>query len=87
MSEVTVNRWMRPDRTEPYAHLVDGTPLYPAYHPVRRGEGFRRQMGFWTGQCGERVGVTIDGQLYRQDKYWGSEGPDPARWDMFQVSQ
>jgi len=86
MSELTINRWMKPDRMRPFAYLADGSPLYPAYFSVRPGERFRRRMGLWTGQSGDLVGVTIDGQLYRQGKYWGSEGPDPARWEKFKAS-
>jgi hypothetical protein len=77
------NRWMSPDRTEPFAALSDGTPLYPAYFPLRPGERFRRAMRLWTGAVGEWVGVTLDGQLYRQSQYWGGESPRPDKWQKF----
>jgi hypothetical protein len=83
MDEITINQWMRPDRVEPFAALTDGTALYPAYYPVRPGEAYRRQMGMWTGQTGEWVGVTLDGQLYQQERLWGNEPPQPDRWKRF----
>ena len=79
-----VNRYLKPG-AKPYAALVDGTPLYPAYYPLRCNERFRRQMGFWNGATGERVGVTLDGQLYQQSQLWGGEGPRPDRWQKFKL--
>ena len=79
------NKWMSPDRTEPFAVLSDGTPLYPAYFPLRPGERFRRSMRLWTGATGEWVGVTLDGQLYRQSQYWGGESPRPDKWQKFKL--
>jgi hypothetical protein len=79
----SLNQWMSPDQTEPFAALSDGTPLYPACYALRPGERFRRAMGFWNGAVGEWVGVTLDGQLYRQSQYWGGQGPRPDRWQKF----
>ena len=83
MDESRVNQWMRPDRTEPFAALSDGTPLLPAYCRRLPGEAYRRRMGLWTGQAGEWVGVTGDGQLYRQERLWGGDAPRPDRWERF----
>ena len=80
MDKTTLNRWMCPSHATPFASLPDGTPLFPAFLPLRRGECHRRSLGLWTGQTGEWVGVTLAGQLYSQSKYWGSQGPDPTRW-------
>jgi hypothetical protein len=79
------NKWMSPERIEPFAALSDGTPLYPAYYPLRPGESFRRAMRFWDGASGEWVGVTLDGRLFRQSQCWGSEGPHPDRWEQFRI--
>jgi hypothetical protein len=81
----SANRWMSPDRTEPFAALSDGTSLYLAYFPLRPGERFRRAMRFWNGAVGEWVGVTLDGQLYRQAQYWGGESPRPDKWQKFKL--
>ena len=81
-----VNQWMQPDPVQPFATLTDGTPLFPAYHRLRPGEAYRRRMGLWTGQTGEWVGVTLDGQLYRQERLWGGEAPCPKRWERFTIS-
>jgi hypothetical protein len=78
------NPYLKP-RTDPFAALPDGTPLYPAYYPPRPGERYRRSMRLWTGATGEWVGVTLDGQLYRQGQYWGGQGPRPDRWDKFRL--
>ena len=86
MDEIQINEWMVPDRTEPFAALSDGTPLYPAYHHRYPGERFRRHMGMWTGQTGEWVGVTLDGQLYRQNRMWGGDPPRPDRWEKFKMA-
>jgi len=83
---MAINVWMRPDRTEPFAALSDGTPLYPAYYLALPGERYRRRMGLWTGQTGEWVGVTLDGQLYRQERLWGNARPDPDRWERFRIA-
>ena len=80
------NKWMRPDRPRAFARLSDGTPLYPAYYHLLPGEAYRRRMGLWTGQAGEWVGVTLDGQLYRQERLWGGEEPCPKRWQRFTIS-
>ena len=79
------NRYMRSDRLQPVGALGDGTHLYPAYYPVRWGERYRRQMGFWSGQTGEWVGVTWDGRLFNQTRYWGNEGPRPDAWQKFRL--
>jgi hypothetical protein len=84
MAETKNNPYLDP-RSEPFARLGDGTPLYPAYYPLRPGERYRRAMRFWTGQTGEWVGVTEDGRLFRQQQSWGSDGPDPERWDQFRL--
>jgi hypothetical protein len=80
------NDWMDEINTEPFAALADGTPLHPAYYHLRRGERFRRRMGFWNGAEGEWVGVTLDGRLYRQERHWGGDEPNPWRWERFTVS-
>ena len=87
MDEIRVNRWMLPDRTEPFATLIDGTPLYPAHHPLHAAEAFRRRMGMWTGQTGEWVGVTLDGRLYRQARSWGGETGRAEGWERFTVTR
>ena len=79
------NRWMKPGRRTCFAHLNDGTPLYPAYYPRRRGECHRRRMGWWDGASGEVVGVTLDGRLFRQCQMWGNDGPRPDDWEAFVV--
>jgi hypothetical protein len=79
------NQWMNPDRTEPFAVLSDGTPLYAAYYPLRPAERFRRAMRSWDGASGEWVGVTLDGRLFRQSQYWGGESPRPDRWQHFKL--
>ena len=79
------NRLMRSNRSQSFAVLGDGTPLYPAYYPLRRGERYRRQMGTWSGQMGEWVGVTWDGRLFRQTQYWGGDGPRPDGWEEFRL--
>jgi hypothetical protein len=79
------NKWMRPDRSEPYAALSDGTPLLSAYHPPRRGERFCLRMGRWNGATGEWVGVTLDGRLFRQQRLWGNDSPRPDRWEEFRL--
>ena len=77
------NPYLKPG-TEQFATLADGTPLYSAYEPhLRPGERFRRSMRLWTGATGEWVGVTLDGQLYRQSQYWGGESPRPDKWQRF----
>lgn len=81
---VTANHFMKDD-AKPFVRLSDGTPLYPAYYPLRLGERYRRAMRSWTGQIGEWVGVTVDGRLFRQQQSWGGEGPDPSRWDEFRL--
>ena len=86
MEAVRVNEWMLPDRTEPFAKLSDGTPLLPAYYRRLPGESYRRRMGMWTGQTGEWVGVTLDGQLYRQNRMWGGEAPRPNRWEKIRIT-
>jgi hypothetical protein len=85
MDELKVNQWMQRDRVEPFATLRDGTSLFPAYYHQRPCEAYRRRMGLWTGQTGEWVGVTLEGQLYRQGRYWGSEAPRPGRWERFRI--
>ena len=79
-----INPYLEPE-SKPYAELADGTPLYPAHHRLRPGERYRRQMGFWTGQTGEHVGVTLDGRLFRQAQLWGGEGSCPDRWEKFKL--
>ena len=77
------NLYLKPG-TRPFAALPDGTPLYPAYEPhLRPGERYRRALRMWNGSTGEWVGVTLDGQLYRQSQYWGGEGPRLDRWERF----
>ena len=72
--------------SKPFAALPDGTLLYPAYEPhLRPGERYRRAMRMWNGSTGEWVGVTLDGQLYRQTQYWGGEGPRSNKWERFRL--
>jgi hypothetical protein len=71
--------------TRPFAQLGNGTPLYPAFFPLRPGEQYRRSMRSWTGQIGEWVGVTLDGRLFRQQQSWGGDSPDPERWEAFRL--
>ena len=78
------NPYLKPG-SKPFAELANGTPLYPAYHPLRVNECYRRAMGLWTGATGERVAVTLDGQLYRQSQLWGGEGTRPDRWQRFKL--
>jgi hypothetical protein len=78
------NRYLKPG-SRPFAALPDGTPLYPAYYPLRPGESFRRGMRLWNGAVGEWVGVTLDGELYRQSQYWGGESPRPGKWQKFKL--
>jgi len=77
------NPWMIPERSEPFAALADGTPLYQAYYPRRRGERYRRAMRWWDGATGEWVGTTPDGRLFRQRQLWGNARPRPDRWQEF----
>jgi hypothetical protein len=84
MDETASNKWMRPG-SEPFAELSDGTPLYPAYYQPQPGEALRSRMGYWTGQIGERVGVTIDGRLFRQSQSWGGDGPSCQGWQPFAI--
>jgi hypothetical protein len=79
------NRYLKP-RTLPMTTLIDGTPLYPAYHPRRPGERCRRAMGFWDGASGEWVGVTLDGRLFRQRQYWGGDKPRANEWQPFTLA-
>ena len=79
------NPYLKPG-SKPFTRLSDGTLLYPAYYPLRRGERVRRSMSTWTGQEGEWVAVTLDGRLFRQFQAWGSEGPDPDRWEQFRLA-
>ena len=76
------NRYLRP-KTVPMTTLIDGTPLYPAYYPVRPGERCPRAMRSWDGATGEWVGVTLDGRLFRQQQYWGSDKPRANGWQQF----
>ncbi len=78
------NPYLKPG-TEAFAALSDGTPLFPAYSPLRPGERFRGEMGYWTGQTGEWVGVTLDGRLFRQRQLWGGDSPHPDRWQGFRI--
>jgi hypothetical protein len=79
------NRYLKP-QTVPMVTLMDGTPLYPAYHPLRPGERCRRAMRFWDGASGEWVGVTLDGRLFRQRQYWGSDKPRADEWQPFRLA-
>jgi hypothetical protein len=78
------NRYLKP-QTVPMATLMDGTPLYPAYHPLRPGERCRRSMSVWNGANGEWVGVTLDGRLFRQDKLWGNDAIQANKWQGFKL--
>ena len=80
----TRNRYIKPG-TIPMTALMDGTPLWPAYHPVRRGERVRRAMHSWDGATGEWAGVTLDGRLFRQRQLWGGSGPRPDSWQPFRL--
>ena len=42
-------------------------------------------LRMWNGATGEWVGVTLDGQLYRQTQYWGGQGPRPNKWEKFRL--
>ena len=79
------NPYLKPG-TVSFSTLSDGTPLYPAYHPLRHGESFRRAMSSWSGQTGEWVGVTLDGRLFQQSQLWGSDIPRSDRWEAFRVA-
>jgi hypothetical protein len=76
------NPYLKPE-SEPFAALSDGTPLYPAYYPLQPGERSRCEMGRWSGQIGQWVGTTLDGQLFRQRQLWGGDKPHPDRWEAF----
>jgi hypothetical protein len=71
--------------SQPFAALADGTPLYPAHYPLRRGENYRRSMCWWNGAEGEWVGTTLDGQLYRQCRVWGGDDTRSHRWKKFKL--
>ena len=71
--------------SRPFAQMGDGTPLYPAYYPLRPGERYRRSMCWWNGAEGERVGTTLDGQLYRQNRLWGGDGTRSHKWERFKL--
>ncbi len=83
--ETPSNPYLKPHST-PMAALPDGTPLYPAYHPLHPGERYRRAMRYWDGASGEWVGATLDGRLYRQTQYWGSDSPRPDEWREFRLA-
>jgi len=83
--ETLSNPYLQPHST-PMAALPDGTALYPAYHPLQPGERYRRCMNVWDGASGEWVGVTLDGRLYRQTQYWGSDNPRPNEWREFKLA-
>ena len=74
----------RKEGEPPFAALIDGTPLYPAWER-RLGEQ-PRQMGSWDGSMGEWVGVTEDGHLYRQRQLWSGDEPRPDRWRRFRLA-
>jgi hypothetical protein len=76
------NRYLKPHST-PMAALSDGTPLYPAYHPLQPSERYRRAMRWWDGASGEQVAVTLDGRLFCQQQYWGGDGLYPDEWEPF----
>jgi hypothetical protein len=67
--------------SRPFAMLADGTPLYPAYHPLRPGERYRRSV--CAGKTGEWVGTTLDGRLFRQRQL--CDDPDPEKWEKFRL--
>lgn len=73
------NPYLHPN-SAPMGALSDGTPLYPAYHPVRPGDRRRVLMRRWDGSTGEWYAVTLGGRLFRQTQYWGSDSPRPNEW-------
>ena len=79
------NPYLKP-HTAPMATLPDGTALYPAYYPVQPGDRCRISMRRWDGSTGQWVGVTLDGRLYRQTQYWGSDNPRPNEWQRFRLA-
>lgn len=78
---IGLNKWLHPDKVEPFAELPDGTDLYPAYDPLGPGDTFRRGLSGTNGSGGLLVGVTPAGQLYRQQMRWGNSEPVPEKWE------
>ena len=84
-SQDPVNPYFKP-HTTPLASLPNGTSLYPAYHPALPGQRYRRAMSSWNGASGEWVGVSLDGRLFRQGRYWGSDSPRADAWRQFRLA-
>lgn len=84
-STTSHNPYLHPD-SAPMAALSDGTPLYPAYQPVRPGDRHQVRMRRWDGATGEWFAVTLDGRLYRQRQYWGNDKPRPDEWRRFKLA-
>jgi hypothetical protein len=82
---VADNPWLNPLDLRPFAALADGTPLYPAYLPLQSGEGYRRNLNSWSGESGEWIGVTEDGRLFQQTRFWGHAGAAASRWEPITI--
>ena len=80
---VGFNKWLNEDKMQPFTELPDGTKLYPAYDPLGPGDTFRRGLSSNNGAGGVWVGVTLAGQLYRQQMLWGNSEPEPQKWEQF----